>query len=158
MLCICNIPIHEYVKRTYNVHKMFIYNMWILKHKNTHDFFVQVQKFFLPLSLKVFDIRKEMPSLYWLFHLLPTPPPPPTRAAPVAHKFVWPRPGLHLNCLLPSQEPNKLTFLKSQPTLPVHVVIHIPWSYSIWGFYFDISEWHISSARTWTPALMFAPN
>ena len=24
----------------------------------------------------------------------------------------------------------------------------------IWDFYFDISEWHILSARTWTPALM----
>ena len=25
----------------------------------------------------------------------------------------------------------------------------------IWGFYFNISEWHIPSERTWTPALMF---
>ena len=24
----------------------------------------------------------------------------------------------------------------------------------IWDFYFDISEWHILSARTWTPVLM----
>ena len=24
----------------------------------------------------------------------------------------------------------------------------------IWDFYFDISEWHILSARVWTPALM----
>ncbi len=24
----------------------------------------------------------------------------------------------------------------------------------IWGFYFNISEWHILSARAWTPALM----
>ena len=24
----------------------------------------------------------------------------------------------------------------------------------IWGFYFDISEWHILSVRAWTPALM----
>ena len=27
-------------------------------------------------------------------------------------------------------------------------------SIPIWDFYFDISEWHILSARTWTPALM----
>ena len=27
-------------------------------------------------------------------------------------------------------------------------------SIPIWDFYFDISEWHIPSARTWTPALM----
>ena len=27
-------------------------------------------------------------------------------------------------------------------------------SIRIWDFYFDISEWHILSARAWTPALM----
>ena len=27
-------------------------------------------------------------------------------------------------------------------------------SIPIWDFYFDISEWHILSARAWTPALM----
>ena len=27
-------------------------------------------------------------------------------------------------------------------------------SFPIWDFYFDISEWHIHSARAWTPALM----
>ena len=26
--------------------------------------------------------------------------------------------------------------------------------FSIWGFYFDISEWHIRSVSAWTPALM----
>ena len=45
-------------------------------------------------------------------------------AAPIAHKFVWRR------------HPNTL--------------VSIP----IWDFYFDISEWHILSARAWTPALM----
>ena len=39
-------------------------------------------------------------------------------------------------------------------TLPVHDVIHIPRSHSIWDFYFDFSEWHILPARAWTPALM----
>ena len=37
-----------------------------------------------------------------------------------------------------------------QPTIPVRDVTHIPRSY----FYFDISDWHILSARAWTPALM----
>ena len=32
----------------------------------------------------------------------------------------------------------------------LHPLVSIP----IWNFYFDISEWHILSARTWTPALM----
>ena len=31
-----------------------------------------------------------------------------------------------------------------------HPLVSIP----IWDFYFDISEWHILSARAWTPALM----
>ena len=31
-----------------------------------------------------------------------------------------------------------------------HPLVSIP----IWNFYFDISEWHILSARVWTPALM----
>ena len=47
-----------------------------------------------------------------------------------------------------------LTFLKSQPTLPVCDVTHIPGLIPIWDFYFDISEWHILFARSWTPALM----
>ena len=42
----------------------------------------------------------------------------------------------------------------SQRTLPVHDVIHIPWSHFLWDFYFDISEWHILPASAWTPALM----
>ena len=31
-----------------------------------------------------------------------------------------------------------------------NILVQIP----IWDFYFDISEWHIFSARAWTPALM----
>ena len=40
-----------------------------------------------------FDIRREAQSFYANFSVYP----PPSRAAPVAHKFVWPRPGLNLN-------------------------------------------------------------
>ena len=80
---------------------------------------------------------------------------PNQRAAPLAHKVVWPRPALKVNLLLPSRELNSLLFLKSQPTLPVRDVTQIPWSqFPIWDFYFDISKWHILSARAWTPALM----
>ena len=31
---------------------------------------------------------------------------------------------------------------------------HLLVIFSIWDFYFDISEWHILPARAWTPALM----
>ena len=71
------------------------------------------------------------------------------RAAPVAHKVIWPRPALKVNLLLPRRELNWLLFLKSQPMFPVRDVTQIPCD-----FYFDISEWHILSACAWTPALM----
>ena len=48
---------------------------------------------------------------------------------------------------------NSLTFLKSQPTLPVLNVTYI-WVISHLGFYFDICEWRVLSARAWTPAFM----
>ena len=43
---------------------------------------------------------------------------------------------------------NSLTFLKSQPTLPVRDVTHIPGHTPIWDFYCDIPEWNVCSART----------
>ena len=76
------------------------------------------------------------------------------RAAPVVHKIVWPRPALKVNLLL-----LRLTaFLKSPKSSALassawhhsHSLVSIP----IWDFYFDISEWHILSARAWTHALM----
>ena len=85
--------------------------------------------------------------------------PPPSRAAPVAHKFVWPQqaPKIDPSC---SKSNSQLTdFFQPPPnsprTLPVHDVIHIPWS---WDFYFDTYERHILPARALTPALKFAPN
>ena len=32
-------------------------------------------------------------------------------------------------------------------------VIHVPGPFPIWGFYCDISDYHIRPARVWTPAL-----
>ena len=81
--------------------------------------------------------------------MLTFPSAPPPRVAPHRKLLVWFRQALL-----------KLNWLFSNPSnppriLPVHDVIHIPWShFSIWDFYFDISEWHILSARTWTPVLM----
>ena len=84
---------HEYVKRKYNVNKIFIYNIEIPKHKNTYDSLVQLQNFFFYYLWvkRFFDRRRGTIFLCWLFHL------PPSRAAPIAHKFVSPRPGLTLN-------------------------------------------------------------
>ena len=80
------------------------------------------------------------------------------RAAPVAHKVVWPRPALNVDSLVRRQELNKLLFFqipKSSAHAPgawshSHLLVPIP----IRDFYFDISEWHILSQRAWTPALM----
>ena len=77
--------------------------------------------------------------------MLTFPSAPPSCATPVGHKFVWPRLGLNLNWL---------TFLKSQPSLPVRDVTHVPGHILYLGFLCDISEWHARSARTLTPALM----
>ena len=83
---------------------------------------------------------------------------PNQRAAPVMHKVVWPRPALNLDPLVRRQELNSLTFsqiIKSSAHASgawrhSHPLVTIP----IWDFYFDISEWHILSARVWIPALM----
>ena len=80
---------------------------------------------------------------------------PNQRAAPVAHRFVWPRPALNLVSLVQRQELNSLLFSQisahsSGVWRHSHLLVSIP----IWDFYFDISEWHILSACVWTPALM----
>ena len=82
---------------------------------------VLVRNFLLPLSLKVFrHEERETQSFYAdCFYIVSSQP--NQRAAPVAHKFVWPRPALNLDFLVRRQELNSLTFSKSQnpqPTLP----------------------------------------
>ena len=93
-------------------------------------------------------MRRERHNLFML--TFPSdPPPPPPRAAPVAHKVVWPRPGLNVDSVVWRQELNSLLFLKSQhpqPTLPDMTSFTSLVSFPIWEFYFDICEW--------TPALM----
>ena len=70
---------------------------------------------------------------------------PNQRAAPVAHKFVWPRPALNVDSLVRRQELNSLLFFKSQPMLPVHDVIHIPWPQFLSGIFILTSLNDISS-------------
>ena len=53
---------------------------------------------------------------------------------------------------------NSTRWLFSNPQNPPHTLAwrhsHALVIFSIWDFYFDISEWHILLTRTWTPALM----
>ena len=73
--------------------------------------------------------------LCWLFHL----PPPPRRAVPSRKLLVWYQRAPKVNLLLPRRELNSLLFLKSQPTLPVRDVTHIPGLNCYLGFLF----WHL---------------
>ena len=42
---------------------------------------------------------------------------------------------------------------ESQPIPSGHNVIRTPVTFPIWGFYYDIWDYHILRARAWTPAL-----
>ena len=90
------------------------------------------------LSLKFFDMRRERHDLSMLTAFYIVSSQPNQSAAPVAHKFAWPRPALDLDSLVRRQELNSLLFLKSpnpQPTLPVGDVTHIPWSQLLSGIF-----------------------
>ena len=72
--------------------------------------------------------------------------------------LVWSRWALKVNRLLRMLKLNSLTFLKS-PKSSTHTSgawrhSHPPVTFSIWDFYFDVSEWRILPACAWTPALM----
>ena len=96
--------------------------------KNTYDFLVQVRNFLLPFSLKVLRHKeRDTHSFYSGFSICP----PPSRAVPVARKFVWhcePRKStLFVRCLVL----NSTDFFRSPQilrALPVNYVIHIPLS------------------------------
>ena len=110
------------MKRTYNVHKFFIYNIGIPKHKNTYDFFVQVRNFLLPLSLKVFR-HKERDTVFlcWLFHLPQTTCDTCRQASASKRKSTVFFRGKAQLTDFSQISPNH------PRTLPVHDVIHIPW-------------------------------
>ena len=81
--------ISGYVKRTWNVHNIYNIEQRNPETRNTrNDFLVQVRNFLLPLSLKV--LRHKERDTHSFYSGFPICPPPPSRAAPVARKFVWP--------------------------------------------------------------------
>ena len=64
----------------------YIYIEYPKTRKTRNDFLVQIRKFLLPLSLKVLRHKeRDTHSIYSGFSIYP-----PSRAAPVARKFVWP--------------------------------------------------------------------
>ena len=124
--------------------------------RNTLRLLSSGTKLFITFKSKViWHEEKETQSSYAdCFYIISSQP--NQRAAPVALKFVWSHPALNLDSLVRRQELNSLLF--SNPPNPQHfrATRHSPLSvlFPIWDFYFDISEWHILSARAWTPALM----
>ena len=122
-------PWYGYVKFTYNVHKMFIYNIGIQKHKNNYDFLVQVLNFLLPLNLKVFRHKEiDTPD----FSISPKPRVNLTQSHGEQAK---------VNRLLPWQNTTNFSQISQNTprTLPVYDVIHIPRSY----FYLKFVFWHL---------------
>ena len=110
-------------------------------------------KLFITFELKVFrHEERKAQSFYADFSICP-----PQSAAPSCKLLVWSWRAPKVNLLLPRQELNSLLFLKSpnpQPTLLGMTSFTSLVSFPIWEFYFNIFEWHILSARAWTPALM----
>ena len=74
----CTIARYGDAKWTYNIHIYITWNIGSRNTKNTYDFFVQVQNFLLPLSLKGSSTKGERGTIFlsWLFNL-----PPPTCVA-----------------------------------------------------------------------------
>ena len=95
-------------------------------------------KLFITFELKVFrHEERETQSFYAdCFYIVSSQP--NQRAAPVAHKFVWPRPALSR-----SEAGTQLTAFSQIPKSPAHAsgheVIHLPGPISYLGILF----WHL---------------
>ena len=123
-----------------NVHKMFINIYWNPKN-TTFTKLVQVRNF-ITFELKViWHEKRETKSFYAdCFYIVSSPP--NQSMAPVAHKFIWPRPALNLESLVRRQELNPLTYSISQNpqlTLPGMTSFTSPGPNSYLGFLF----WHL---------------
>ena len=144
-----NIVIHEYGKYKKNVHNSYIDNIGIPKHKKHLRLLSSGTKLFITFKLKGFRHKeREAQSFYADFSSAPNhvrPPPQTTGLASVNKR----------KSTLFFRGRNSNHWLFSNPPLPVHDVNHIPLViFSIWDFYFDISEWHNLPVRVWTHALM----
>ena len=140
VMCMCNIP----MIRICEIDIMFIN---IHKNLKTRNWF-RYEILFTFLSLKVFrHEERETQSFYAdCFYLVSSQL--NQRAVLIAHKFVWPRPALNFDSLVRRQELTSLTF--SQIPSPRFQCVTSLTSPGLNSYL----EWHILSARAWTPALM----
>ena len=98
---------------------------------------VQVRNL-ITFELKVFRHEERETQSFYVdcFYIVSSQP--NQRVAPVAHKVVWPRPGLNLNLPVRTQELNSCFFSNlqnPQPTFPVRDVTQIPWSQFLSGIF-----------------------
>ena len=142
----------------HDVHKMFIN---IYRNPKTWDWF-RYETFFHLFEFKGFSTRGKRDAIFlcWLLlhRQLSAQPTRSARSAPI--RLASPSSERRLSR---SDAGTQLTAFSQIPKSSAHTsgawrhslpLVLIP----IWDFYFDIFEWHILSARAWTPALMFAPN
>ena len=127
-----------------------------LKTRNSRNWF-RYETFYY-LWVKGDSTREERDAIFlcWLllYRQLSTQPTRGARSAQIRLASS----STEINLLLPRQELDSLLFFKS-PKSSAHASggwchSHPLVTISIWEFYFDISKWHILSARAWTPALM----
>ena len=94
----------------------------------TRTFTFRYETFYYLWVKRFFDMRRERDTIFLCWLLLHRQ----LSTQPIAHKVVWPRRAPKVILLPPRQEINSL---KSQPTLPVHDVVHTSWFlFPIWGF------------------------
>ena len=143
-----------------NVHRMFITYIHRTQKsrntKNTYDFFVQVRNFLLPLSLKVLRHKeRDTHSFYSGFSICT----PPSHATPYTRPLAWLRRASENQPSSPETELNSTNWLFQNSPNPLRASgawrhSHSLAPFPISGFYCDISEWHVRSARARTLGLM----
>ena len=92
--------------------------------------------------------------------MLTVPSDPTTRGHPVVHNWTGLAQVKKSTRFIQLQILTNCFFQNTQESQPIasgHNVIHIPSPISIRGFYYDICDCHILTARAWTPALNFCP-
>ena len=102
----CYIARYTDMWNRHNVHKIFIN---IYRNPKTQNWF-RYETFIHFFEFKGFSTWGERDTIFLCWLLLHRQL---SRAAPVAHKVVWPCPCLNLNSLVRRQELNSLLFLKS---------------------------------------------
>ena len=130
---------------------MFIYIYIYIEHRvskhEKHDFLVQVRNFLLPLSLKV--LRQKERDTHSLYSGLVIRP--PSRAAPVACKFVWPLRAPKVNPSRPVSSLNSTKFLQNSQNPPRASVAwrhsHLLTPFPIWAIVTSLSDTSAPPAR-----------